>query len=158
MLAPNATCAPVLKARSSSICAPYVATVLKRQHPRQRASYILTAQSRSLWWWSRRVHEWPSYTDEYLQARLQRAQKIMRYKYSKALRRRALWDRDMADPRWAWGMPVHWAKGRWTGAETLSSCSGLNARIQDPEKDDRPLTRPLENQYAEEFAKFKAAV
>lgn len=40
----------------------------------------------------------------------------------------------------------------------MSSSSRLQARVQEPEKDEQSFTRPMENRYSEEFARFKAAV
>jgi hypothetical protein len=122
--------------------------------PRQ----IFPSQSRALWWWSRRANEWSTYLDEHLRTRLQRERKIMRYKYSKALRRRALWESEVTYPHWGWRVPSHWARRRLRDGESMSSSSRLWAGVQEPQKDEPSLTRPLENQYSEEFARFKAAV
>ena len=54
-------------------------------------------------------------------------------------------------------MPIHWVR-RWQNGEPLSTSTRLNARVHDHKEDDRPLTRPMENQYSEEFAQFRAAV
>jgi hypothetical protein len=40
----------------------------------------------------------------------------------------------------------------------MSSSSRLQADVQEPKKDEPSLTRPLENQYSEEFARFKATI
>ena len=82
----------------------------------------------------------------------------MRYKYSKALRRRELWEREAVHPRRGWHVPHHWIKRRLFDAESMSSSSRLQADVQEPEKDETSITRPMENQYSEEFARFKAAV
>jgi hypothetical protein len=42
--------------------------------------------------------------------------------------------------------------------ENMSSSSRLHADVQEPKKDEPSLTRPMENQYSEEFARFKTAV
>ena len=55
-------------------------------------------------------------------------------------------------------MPHHWIKRRLFDAESMSSSSRLRADVQEPEKDELSITRPMENQYSEEFARFKAAV
>eukprot|EP01099_Mayorella_cantabrigiensis_P004847 TRINITY_DN371_c0_g2_i1.p1 TRINITY_DN371_c0_g2~~TRINITY_DN371_c0_g2_i1.p1 ORF type:complete len:1083 (-),score=104.08 TRINITY_DN371_c0_g2_i1:329-3577(-) len=57
-------------------------------------------QVRMLWWY-RRPRDWHTNIDEYLNEGYRRHEKIMKYKYSKALRRRALWDREDT-PRWSW--------------------------------------------------------
>jgi hypothetical protein len=40
----------------------------------------------------------------------------------------------------------------------MSSSSRLQADVREPKKDEPSLTRPLENQYSEEFARFKATI
>ena len=40
----------------------------------------------------------------------------------------------------------------------MSSSSRRQAEVQEPKKDEPSLTRPLENQYSEEFARFKATI
>jgi hypothetical protein len=82
----------------------------------------------------------------------------MRYKYSKALRRRALWESEAAHLQWGWRVPHHWIRRRLLDGEKMSSSSRLQADVQEPKKDEPSLTRPLENQYSEEFARFKAKV
>src|SRR4051794_34302016 len=119
---------------------------------------IFPSQSRGLWWWSRHGNEWSTYLGEHLQTRLQREQKIMRYKYSKALRRRALWESEAAHPQWGWRVPSYWIRRRLLDGENMSSSSRLQADAQEPKKDEPSFTRPLENQYSEEFARFKAMV
>src|SRR5437868_882012 len=119
---------------------------------------IFPQQSRGLWWWCRRGNAWSTYLDEHLQTRLQREQKIMRYQYSKALRRRALWEGEAAHPQWGWRVPSRWIRRRLLDGESMSSSSRLQAEVQEPKKDEPSLTRPLENQYSEEFARFKATI
>jgi hypothetical protein len=82
----------------------------------------------------------------------------MRYKYSKALRRGALWESEAAHPQWGWRVPGHWIRRRLIDGENVSSSSRLQADVQEPKKDEPSLTRPLENQYSEEFARFKAKI
>ncbi|KAK5047318.1 hypothetical protein LTR84_006840 [Exophiala bonariae] len=67
----------------------------------ERTARIHAAQVRMLWWWNRQPSDWQSSFDEHTEERLRRHQKIMRYKYSKALRRRAMWERDDIQP-WSW--------------------------------------------------------
>jgi hypothetical protein len=82
----------------------------------------------------------------------------MRYKYSKALRRRALWEREAVHQTWGWRVPSHSIRRQVLAGENISSSSRLQVDVQEPKKDEPSFTRPLENQYSEEFARFKAAV
>ncbi len=96
--------------------------------------------------------------DEHLQNRHEREQKILRYKYSKALRRRALWDVEGTNPRSEWQVARRWIRRRLSRGDGLSTSCRMQAEVQEPGEDDHPFTRPMENQYSEEFAKFRAAV
>lgn len=55
-------------------------------------------------------------------------------------------------------MPSYWIRRRLLARGNISSCSRLQADLQEPKAGEPSLTRPLENQYSEEFARFKAAV
>jgi hypothetical protein len=61
------------------------------------------------WWWKRGGNDWTSQSDESFQQHMLRKQRILRYKYSKALRRKHLWDRDPSHnalrPTWGWRIP-----------------------------------------------------
>jgi hypothetical protein len=151
--------ASITKARASKARCSCTFDLLAARPTTTRVLQTRPALSRGLWWWSRRGNEWSTYLDEHLQTRLQREQKIMGYKYSKALRRRALWEREGAHRHWGWHLPSHWIRRRrFLAGENLSSSPRPQADLQKPKEDEASFIRPLENQYSEEFARFKAGI
>lgn len=93
---------------------------------------------------------------------MRRFQRIMRYKYSKALRRRDLWDReDGFRSFWGWRLPRQWLGGRWSDGKTLSSGKPLQADVQDPRgnrKQDKDPWDEWNKQWNQDYESFKAAV
>lgn len=61
------------------------------------------------WWWNSVANDSSSSSDDSFQRHLLRKQRILRYKNSKAVRRRALWDRDpshgSSKHTWPWQVP-----------------------------------------------------
>src|SRR4051794_34085260 len=125
---------PTTKARTLKARCSYILNLPATTPHVVRSLRLFPTQSRSLWWWSRHGNEWSTYLDEHLQTRLQREQKILRYKYSKALRRRALWEREAVHPWWGWRVLSNRLKRRWRDEESMSSSSRPEADVQDPKK------------------------
>jgi len=127
-----------------------------------RSRHDHAAQVRTLWWWGgRKGHYCSSSLDESMEERLRRHQKIMRYRYSKALRRRAVWESD-ENPRlsWPWRMPGRWLGRRCGYHRTWSSESPPGPKQQSGQDEEwrrREEEHPYES-FHKDFESFKAAV
>lgn len=121
-----------------------------------RTSRSHAIQVRTFWWWGRQGE---SSLDEHLEERLRRHQKIMRSRYSKVVRRRALWDRD-DNPHWPWHMSGRSWGGRFCGSKPLSSAKG--SEVSETRDDHDPNVPPppsgLHETLHKDFESFRAAV
>ncbi len=93
-----------------------------------------------------------------MEERIRRHERILRHRYSKMLRRRALWERDVSSRlSWPWKLSNRWLAGRVPDAQTLSSAptsrSQAEERRDDNSRKDSPLTT-----FHRDFESFKKAV
>ncbi|KAK7900562.1 hypothetical protein LTR67_002844 [Exophiala xenobiotica] len=120
-----------------------------------RAKRINTHQVRNLWWWSRHSNEHPLIIDENLEERMRRHQKIMRSRYSKALKRKALWERgDNHHLPWV-------VQGRFWGSRycaTKPQPSNSGRPTQDEEHPHKPHGQATRKPMHQGFDSFRAAV
>ena len=112
-----------------------------------------------MWWWRRLGNEWASCPDENSLKRVERERKLVRHKYAKELRRRALWAHEPTGrrPSRVWqtpGDPIR-SEETTTVAESKQA-PGSTSHLQDQEQPS--ILKPMENQYAEDFARFKASI
>ncbi len=111
---------------------------------------------RTLWWWGLHSGERQSSMDENLEERLKRHQRIMRSRYSKAVRRRALWDRE-DNERWPWHMSGRYWSTRHCGVNSMSSANPNPAESKTTQKVQDP--HHIANETPEKrFESFRAAV
>lgn len=100
------------------------------------------------WWWRRGGDDWSSSLDDSFQRHMLRKQRILRYKYSKALRRRELWDRDAAHnamrPTWGWKIP---GLSSTNDGQTLSS--------KNLPQDTCSSQKTTGQEFLDDFAHFK---
>lgn len=70
-------------------------------------------QQRALWWWARRANDWANNVDEAWERKWRRQQRLLQYRYVKAIRRKSLWEREYTNDNihslWPWHGP-RWAK------------------------------------------------
>ncbi|KAL2429982.1 hypothetical protein ABEF95_013672 [Exophiala dermatitidis] len=130
-------------------CLPYrPAHCLRTTLHRTNLSY--SGHIRTLWWWSRHSGEWPSAsTDESLEDRFRRHEKIMRSRYSKYLRRRAMWEKDEC-AHWPWHMSGRLGPRRHCGQNTPGSPKWSKGKpsAEDHDRDS----------FHSDFESFKAAI
>ncbi|KAK4939962.1 hypothetical protein LTR10_019814 [Elasticomyces elasticus] len=117
-----------------------------------RANRSPTLQTRTLWWWSR--HSGESSSDENLEERLRRHEKIMRSRYSKSLRRKALWEREDS-PLWPWRPSGRYWRTRYCDYKPSSSETDPK---EEAGQDERAGYTGLGNSVRQDFESFKAAV
>ncbi|KAK5087234.1 hypothetical protein LTR05_004405 [Lithohypha guttulata] len=108
-----------------------------------------TIHVRNLWWWGRRDRSSQSYVDD-MEERLRRHHALMMHRYTKAVRRRALWERDGSPRYYGWGH----LRCRMRG---MSSTEPLRAKVEEPKSKD---TTPPDawQEYHKNFESFKKAV
>ncbi|KAL2396982.1 hypothetical protein ABEF93_005440 [Exophiala dermatitidis] len=132
-------------------CFPYrqarcLRTILHRTNPHY-AGHV-----RTLWWWSRLSGEWPSASaDESLEDRFRRHEKIMRSRYSKYLRRRAMWEKDEC-AHWPWHMSGRLGSRRHCGQNAPGSPNSSKGK---PSAEDHDRDR---DSFHSDFESFKAAI
>ncbi|KAL8243758.1 hypothetical protein R6Q59_010016 [Mikania micrantha] len=114
---------------------------------RQRA-----VSARNLWWWSRHG-TWSSPNDETFDERMLRHQKILRHRYSRALRRRAMWERDDTVPSWPGRTNDGRSSRRLGGCRTVSSMDTDKSRLKE-KQDDYLNQQEYWAQTKKDFAKF----
>ncbi|KIV90032.1 hypothetical protein PV10_07378 [Exophiala mesophila] len=120
-----------------------------------RASHGHTLQLRMLWW-CHHTRDWQANHDEYLAEGIKRHEKIMRHKYSKALRRRALWENDEV-PRWSWRVTKYLASKHQAKQSLSTSQQDRNPPSQHQEPAPAPASKG-ENEWfkPKDFDSFKA--
>jgi hypothetical protein len=130
--------------RSVPVCKPSASLIASNR------SLSFTARRSFSWWWKRGANECSSSLDDSFQRHMLQKQRILRYKYSKALRRRQLRDRDPSHnaPRPTWGWQIH-GPSSTDGGQTSSSRSML-----EPGLKERATGRGI----FDDFAQFKACV
>ncbi|ERF74799.1 hypothetical protein EPUS_03183 [Endocarpon pusillum Z07020] len=116
-----------------------------------KQSLSLNSRRSFSWWWKRGTTDWSSNLDDSFQRHLLRKERLLRYKYSKAIRRRQLWDRD----------PSHNAsRPSWVGSTTALSDShdGQASSSHSSQSDSSSIPRTTGRQSLDDFAHFKACV
>ena len=93
-----------------------------------------------------------------MEERVRRHERILRHRYSKMLRRRALWERD-ASPRlfWPWKLPNRWLAGHVSDAQNLSSTPNARTKAEEHRNDSSRKDSPLTT-FHRDFESFKKAV
>jgi hypothetical protein len=129
--------------RSTCLCTPS-ASLASRKHSLPHSTYRTFS-----WWWKRGAYDWTSNLDESFQRHILRKQRILRYKYSKALRRRQLWDRDPSDNtlRQSWGWHIPGLSGTSDAQRLSSNASPPGCAPKRAQTSEEPL---------DSFAHFKA--
>ncbi|KAK5085060.1 hypothetical protein LTR70_005667 [Exophiala xenobiotica] len=108
-------------------------------------------QVRTLWWWGKRNRGWLSSEQDDMEERLRRHQALMMHRYSKAMRRRSLWDRDDSPKHTAWRMRgCNWGRD-------MSSTQPRTAKVEDRDTTDRSK-RQTWQEFHQNFESFKRAV
>ena len=114
-------------------------------------------QVRQLWWWGRHRNEWTSF-DENMEERVRRHERILRHRYSKMLRRRALWERDVSSRlSWPWKSSNRWLAGHVSDAQNLSSSPSPRTKAEEHRHDNSRKDSPLTT-FHRDFESFKKAV
>ncbi|KEF58814.1 uncharacterized protein A1O9_03657, partial [Exophiala aquamarina CBS 119918] len=116
----------------------------------QRTTQIHAAQIRMLWWWSRQPIEWQPWCDADQQERVRRHHRLMRHKYAKAWRRKAMWERDDSQP-WSW-RSARWLINNRCYERPISATSPPQPPV-DKEQED-PLARRSDPHYNLSFRAF----
>ncbi|EXJ68992.1 uncharacterized protein A1O5_07927 [Cladophialophora psammophila CBS 110553] len=123
-------------------------------HPRTdiyRSHRVNAVQIRTLWWWGRQIGNPWSPTEDF-EERARRHHKIMRTRYYKVLRRRALWESEDTYIR-PWRHYRLWAN-RYCDYKPLSS---TGASGQEAKESDNEYTSESDTVY-KDFDAFRAAV
>jgi hypothetical protein len=105
-----------------------------------------------LWWWMKRgTNDWTPSVDDSFQRHIMRKEKMLRYKYSKAIRRRQLWDRDPSHnflrPTWGWQIP---------GLSSTNDGQALSSKSSPPASS--PSQKPSGREAIDDFAQVKACI
>ncbi|KAI1628198.1 hypothetical protein EDD37DRAFT_560028 [Exophiala viscosa] len=117
-----------------------------------RADRSHTLQTRTLWWWSRHWSE--ASPDENLEERLRRHEKIIRARYSKSLRRKALWEREDS-PLAPWRPSGRYLRTRY--CDYKPSSSEVDPK-EEATQNERARDGGLRNSVLHDLNSFKAAV
>ncbi|KIW91795.1 uncharacterized protein Z519_07765 [Cladophialophora bantiana CBS 173.52] len=127
---------------------------MRTLHPRTdiyRSHRVNAVQIRTLWWWGRQTGNPWSPTEDF-EERVRRHHRIMRTRYYKVLRRRALWEPEDTYIR-PWRHHRLWAN-RYCDYKPLSS---TGASVQEAKKSDNEYTSESDTIY-KDFDAFRAAV
>lgn len=137
-----------------------------------RPSRVLNNHGRSLWWWSSRANRWANRLDEAFEGQWRRQEQLLNYRYAKAMRRRALWDKgpttDKTSSHWPWPGP-RWVRRLCADGDyipTGTSCSGNHGRRtqlwsskrRGNKKFIEETYRSQPTTFEEEFEAFKSQV
>ena len=93
-----------------------------------------------------------------MEERLRRHERILRHRYSKMLRRRALWERDQTSRlSWPWKLSHRWLAGGLSNAQNLSSSHSSQAKPEEQRDEDKWKDSRLAT-FHKDFESFKNAV
>lgn len=99
----------------------------------------------------RGTNDWTPSVDDSFQRHIMRKEKMLRYKYSKAIRRRQLLDRDSSHnfprPTWGWQIP---------GLSSTNDGQALSSKSSPPESS--PSQKPSGREAIDDFAQVKARI
>ncbi|OAL19010.1 hypothetical protein AYO22_10339 [Fonsecaea multimorphosa] len=131
-----------------------LSTNMRALHPRSRTSRnhpVNTAQVRTLWWWGRQTGN-PWSPPEDFEERVRRHHKIMKSRYYKVLRRRALWESEDTYIR-PWRHHRLWAN-RYCDYKPLSSTGASGQEAKEPGNEQANEAQTI----YKDFDAFRAAV
>lgn len=106
-------------------------------------------QVRCLWWWGKHSRGWWSSQDD-LEERLRRHQALMMHRYTKAMKRRSLWDREHTPS------PLGWRVGSCKTNRDMHSTDPARAKILD--NLDKKAERQAWHEVHKDFDSFKRAI
>ena len=93
-----------------------------------------------------------------MEERVRRHERILRHRYSKMLRRRALWERDVSSRlSWPWKSSNRWLAGHVSDAQNLSSSPSPRTKAEEHRHDNSRKDSPLTT-FHRDFESFKKAV
>ncbi|OAP60004.1 hypothetical protein AYL99_05006 [Fonsecaea erecta] len=127
---------------------------MRTLHPRSRVPRTYSVnrvQARTLWWWGRQTGNPWSPTEDF-EERMRRHHKIMKSRYYKVLRRRALWESEDTYVR-PWRHHRLWAS-RYCDYKPLSSTGAPGQEAKEPDHEKANEARTIYN----DFDAFRAAV